>query len=213
MPTIGVAIPCYEPHHHYINGLIDNMIGQTRKPDRVVISCSSWSSDDRKDMVCGGIPVTILYWRRRIVQAENRNIAARELGTDIITFIDADDVMHPRRLEFILEGFDKAKCDVIVHNYQFVKEGSGVPCEVEDELKLTDDIIIKNPTQPGCRTQGIEKPFHHAHIGIMKEVFSKFQYPIEERYYRIEDSVYLATLLQNGMNIRYLNNKLSQYMY
>jgi hypothetical protein len=212
MTTIGVAVPCYQPHHHYLNRLIDNMIGQTRRPDYVVISCSSWTSDKRKDMVCGGIPITILYWKRRIVQAENRNIAAAALGTDIITFIDADDLMHPRRLEFILEAFQKTNCDVIVHGYQNIKYGKNEPFEEEPELKLTDDVIVKNPTQPGCMTQHGDKPFHHAHIGITKKTFSRFQYPIEERYYRMEDSVYLATLVQNGMNIRHLDNKLSQYM-
>ena len=188
------------------------MIGQSRRPDYVVISCSSWTSDEIKNMICGGIPITILYWKRRIVQAENRNIAAASLGTDIITFIDADDLMHPRRLEFILEAFQKTHCDVIVHGYQNIKYGKNEPFEEEPELKLTDDVIVKNPTQPGCMTENRDKPFHHAHIGITKEAFSRFQYPIEERYYRMEDSVYLATLVQNGMNIRYLDNKLSQYM-
>jgi glycosyltransferase involved in cell wall biosynthesis len=188
------------------------MIQQTRKPDRVVISCSSWNNDTRKEIVCSGIPVTVLYWKRTIVQAENRNIAAQELGTDIISFIDADDLMHPRRLEFILEAFERVQCDVIVHSYQDAKYGRILPFEEESELKLTDDVLVKKPTRPGCMFENGQQPFHHAHIGITKKAFSRFQYPIEEQYYRIEDAVYLATLLQNGVRIRYLDNKLSQYM-
>lgn len=212
MATIGIAIPCYEPHHHLLYGLFDSIAAQTRKPDRIVVSCSSWKIDKRKDHVYNGIPITILYAKRRIVQAENRNIAARLLNTDIISFIDADDLMHPKRLEFILAGFEKAGCDVIVHSYQNSKYSRTIPFEEETEVRLTDDVIVKSPSQPGCMFENGEQPFHHAHIGITREAFSKFQYPIEQRYYRIEDSVYLATLLQNGMKIRYLDNKLSQYM-
>lgn len=213
MPTIGVAIPCYEPHHYYINGLIDNAIAQTRKPDRVVISCSSWHEDSRRNMVCGGIPITILYWKRRIVQAENRNIAARELGTDIITFLDADDLMHPRRIEYILRAFEEAKCDVIVHDFNWVKEGDHTSFQDEPVMKLTNYVIVKKPDQVGCMIEDGSQPFHHAHLGITKEAFSKIQFPIEEIFYRIEDSVYLGMLLENQMKIRHLANKLSQYTY
>lgn len=213
MPTIGVAIPCYEPHHYLINGLVDNAIAQTRRPDRVVISCSSWQENSRRDMICGGIPITILYWKRPIVQAENRNIAARELGTDIITFLDADDLMHPRRLEYMLRAFEESKCDVIVHDYQWIKEGSNIPFADEPVMNLTDDVIVKKPYEVGCMLENGEQPFHHAHLGITKEAFSKVQFPINAVFYRIEDSVYLGMLVDSQMKIRYLANKLSQYTY
>lgn len=213
MPTIGLAIPCYEPHHHFINGLIDNAIAQTRRPDKIVISCSSWSENTKRKLVCGGIPITILYWKRAIVQAENRNIAANELKTDFITFLDADDLMHPRRIEYMLRAFQESKCDVVVHDYQWVKEGSDTPYADEPQMKLTDNIILKSPDQPGCILEDGSQPFHHAHIGITKEAFSKIQYPIDERFYRIEDSLYLRMLLENQMKIRHLANKLSQYTY
>jgi glycosyltransferase involved in cell wall biosynthesis len=163
-------------------------------------------------MVCGGIPITILYWKRRVVQAENRNIAAKQLGTDVIAFIDADDLMHPRRLEFILEAFQQTQCDVIVHGYQNSKYANDMTFDEEPELNITDEVVVKNPTQPGCMLESGSQSFHHAHIGITKDAFSRVQYPIEERYYRIEDSIYLSSLLQNGMKIRYIDNKLSHYM-
>ena len=213
MPTIGLAVPCYEPHHNYINGLVDNVIAQTRRPDRVIISCSSWHEDSRREMICGGIPITILYWKRPIVQAENRNIAARELGTDIITFLDADDLMHPRRLEYMLRAFEESKCDVIVHDYQWIKEGSNIPFADEPVMNLTDHVIVKKPYEVGCMLEDGSQPFHHAHLGITREAFSKIQFPMQERFYRIEDSVYMEMLLKGQMKIRHLANKLSQYTY
>lgn len=212
MSTIGIAIPCYEPHHNLLYRLFDSIAAQTRKPDRIVVSCSSWKIDTRKEHVYNGIPITIVYAKRNIVQAENRNIAARLLNTDIISFIDADDVMHPRRLEYILRGFQETKCDAIVHNYQHVHRSTQTPYEAEDELVFSPYPIVKNPDQPGCMSAG-DVPFHHAHISVTRGVFARFQYPIEHRYYRIEDSVYVATLFANEVDIRHIANKLSQYMY
>ena len=211
--TIGVAIPCYKPHHHLLYRLIDSIADQTHKPNKIVVSCSSWDTDTIKEHVHREIPVTVVYSKRRIVQAENRNIAARMLGTDIVTFIDADDLMNPRRIEFLLQAFEKTGCDCIVHDFQYIPHGTYVPHENETEIKISEDIVVKNPTQPGCMTSPNNKSFHHAHLAVTKEVFARFQYPVEEQYYRIEDSVYLATLLRTGVKICYLENKLSQYMY
>lgn len=211
--TIGVAIPCYKPHHSYLYRLFDSIADQTHKPNKVVVSCSSWDADTVREYLYRGISITIIYSKRRIVQAENRNISASMLGTDILSFIDADDLMHPRRIEFILKAFSTSDCESIVHNYQYVPHGTSIPYEDETELKLSEDVFVKNPNQPGCITYPVEKPFHHAHLAVSKDVFARFQYPIQEQYYRIEDSVYLATLLANGVRIRYLENKLSQYMY
>ena len=211
MPTIGIAIPCYKPHHHFLTRLINSIVAQTRRPDQVVISCSSWDHDGRQEFDAGGIPVTIVYAKRRIVQAENRNIAASLLNTDILSFIDADDIMHPRRTEYILRTFQETQCDGVVHNYQHVKHESPVPFETEDAYVCVDEPVIKNPTHLGCIVGN--HALHHAHLSIMRNVFARFQYPIEEQFYRIEDAVYLGTLVQNGLTIRYLQNKLSQYFY
>lgn len=210
--TIGVAIPCYKPHHSFLNRLFDSIAAQTHRPDRVVVSCSSWSVDEVRELMVHDIPVTIVYAQRRILQAENRNIAASLLGTSIITFIDADDTMHPKRLEYILRAFQETNCDGVVHNYQYVDNSSPVPYDTEDEYLCDEHLVKKDPAAIGCMVDG-NKPLHHAHLSITMYVFSRFQYPIEEHYYRIEDSVYLAALVQNGVAVRYLHNKLSHYFH
>jgi hypothetical protein len=210
--TIGVAIPCYKPHHHFLNQMFDSIAAQTRRPDRVVVSCSSWDYDGTRELMVRDIPVTIVYAARRIVQAENRNIAAGLLGTDIITFIDADDLMHPRRLEYIVRAFEETGCDGVVHNYEWVAHGEHVPYESEDQFACDEHLVTKHPVGVGGMTHG-DLPLHHAHVSVTRGVFSRFRYPTEEQYYRMEDSVYVATLLQNGVAIRYLRNKLSHYRH
>lgn len=210
MPTIGVAIPCYKPHHSHLYRLIDSIAGQTHRPDKVVVSCSSWDIDATKHHIYDGIPITIVYSKRVIFQAENRNIAAGLLATDLISFIDADDVMHPRRLEYVLRAFQEASCDAVVHNYQYISAPE--PYTNEDEFSFCRSKVMKNPTHLGCITEG-EEALHHAHVTVTKDVFAKFQYPIDPGYYRIEDAVYLGWLVEQGVNVRYISNKLSQYFH
>lgn len=49
--------------------------------------------------------------------ATNRNIAAKMLDTDIISYIDADDQMHFQRLEIIEKAFVENDIDLFLHNY------------------------------------------------------------------------------------------------
>lgn len=210
MASIGIAIPCYEPHHNYLRQLLDSIANQTQKPNKVVISCSSWPYDGRVDTEYKGIPLTILYWSRVIVQAENRNLAASELDTDYISFFDADDLMHPRRIEYILKAFERSGCHAIVHNYQRVQRPLTVVFEDTDELILSENEVVKDPNAIGV---SVGFPIHHAHITVSKKVFEEFKFDENPYMYRIEDSLYAATLVNHGIQIKYIVNKLSQFMY
>lgn len=208
--TIGVAIPCYEPHHKYLPQLLDSIANQTYKPDRVVVSCSSWAYNERVDTVYKDIRVTILYWSRLVVQAENRNLAASELQTDYISFFDADDLMHPRRIEYIMNTFEQTGCDAIVHNYQHVQRPLTPPFEDNHDLIISDNQVVKDPDAIGVT---VGSPLHHAHISVTKKVFEQFKFDQNPYMYRIEDSLYAATLVKYGVQIKYIANKLSQFMY
>ena len=53
-------------------------------------------------------------------QGKNRNIAASVIDTDILTFFDVDDIMHPQRLEIIMNSFEKG-IDGFIHNNKILK--------------------------------------------------------------------------------------------
>ena len=209
--SIGVAIPCYEPHHKYLSGLLESIANQTRRPDKIVISCSSWPYDGRVDTSYKDIPLTILYWSRMVIQAENRNIAASELDTEYISFFDADDLMHPRRIEYILKTFQQTKCQAIVHSYERIERSLVVPFEDNDELIISEKEVVKAPNAIGVCVEDL--PIHHAHISITRDVFTRYTFDENPYMYRIEDSVYAATLVHNAIRIKYIANKLSHFMY
>jgi hypothetical protein len=60
----------------------------------------------------GSFPPTIVTRRDRRSAAENRNAAARALDTDDISFIDADDEMHPQRTAIVGDVFAPAGVDL-----------------------------------------------------------------------------------------------------
>ena len=125
MLKVGIAIPCYIYHLSKLRFLLDSITNQTVKPDYVVVSCSSTKSDniEVQKLLSEYLPVfnlTILTTKDRKNASENRNIASRyllELQVDIISYIDADDIMYSQRLEFIKSIFEKTDALIILHSY------------------------------------------------------------------------------------------------
>lgn len=108
MTRIGVAVCAYKGHIPHLKRLFASIAQQTRLPDQVVVSCSSCTDEEipyRQDMF--PFPFRIVTVAEKQNCAQNRNRAASHLApsVDIISFMDADDEMHPRRLEAMEEAF------------------------------------------------------------------------------------------------------------
>jgi glycosyltransferase involved in cell wall biosynthesis len=181
MTTIGIAVPCYKNHIKYIPQLIANLQSQTRKPDQIVISCSSVDAAALAELEC--LPQTELDIRLIPIKEQkngssNRNIAAAHLNTDLIAFFDVDDLMHPQRIEFVLSIYEKTKFDVLYHNYigmadEFTKYTN---CDIH---------ILDAGTKP-------VKPAHHAHVTVRRQVFDQIKWPEGKLFEGAEDSAYLT---------------------
>jgi len=210
---IGVAIPCYVNHFNLLPSLIENISKSTLRPDHIAVSCSSWTHDNRTDTVYDGIPVSIQYSTKRLNQAANRNIAGSMLNTQLISFIDADDLMHPSRLEYVVRAFQSGPYHAIYHNYSHEPNTSySNPFESED-YKLVSEPIISNPNTVGILVQNSEYPIHHAHVTVRRDVFNRFKFDERWEVYRMEDSLYGKTLVENGVSVGYLANKLTRYIF
>jgi len=117
--TIGVAIPCYQGHLEALGNLLESINLQSRKPDMVIVSCSSAvSCINPYSSTNYSFPFDIIFHYEVKNAAENRNIAASHLTTDVITFIDADDTMHPQRIAVIETCFTKYQhIAILMHNH------------------------------------------------------------------------------------------------
>jgi glycosyltransferase involved in cell wall biosynthesis len=212
---IGVAIPCYYGHIQRLYDLLDSIEKQTIIPDKVVVSSSSTTDFKLKKIYNFSLELIVTEDKQNA--SKNRNIAASKLNDmDYITFIDADDIMHPQRIELILKGFQLHDSDIILHNYV---ESS--KCTIENFFESNQEINIRTHTliqsRSGCITHisgyndRVDK-IHHGQVTLKREIYEQVKFPEEREFETKEDSVFCYRVF-NLPNIKhaYIQNELSYY--
>ena len=211
---LGIAIPCYYGHLENLYFLLNSIQTQTILPDKVVVSTSSTISFKNKEMYSFSLEIIVNEGDKNA--AKNRNIAASKLtDMDYITFMDADDIMHPQRIEFLLEVIKKYDSDIILHNFY---DESELNVNIFDKnliLNVRTDTLIQSLS--GCITHrngyndSIDK-IHHSQVTVKTRIFELIKFPEEIEYNRKEDCVfcYRVFSLPNIKNA-YIQNKLSYY--
>ena len=134
--TIGIVIPCHKPHIPLLGRLLWSINNQTHPPDRVIVSCSSSEETDilyrENDYK---FPLKIYTHSGRLNAAQNRNFGTRQINTDIVAYIDGDDVMHPQRIEVIHKAFiTHPNMKLLLHNYQQDPSEFNFPKYVFDDI-------------------------------------------------------------------------------
>jgi hypothetical protein len=218
MLSIGIAIPAHYNHVIYLIPLFNLFKKQTIKPDKISVSISSCPNKfilnfNEKDY---GFPIQINTTNEKKNQAENRNIAASYLNTDIISFIDADDLPHIQRNEMILEIFESNKdCHAIVHNYENDQNKQDVmllPIIISRDNIFIDYIDTIIPSTPFPVNSKKHMSYHCAHLSIRRSIFDDVKYNEDWLYFRREDSLYLKDLMiKKNIKITYIIDKLSWY--
>lgn len=211
---IGVAIPCYKYHVPVLKRCLDSIEAQTRKPDEVVVGCSSVEAED--------IPVYTYSFSLRILRrpgrhnaAENRNYAMTALTTDIVSFFDADDVMHPQRVEAIETVMNSnPSCDIIFHNY-WMNNDTTKPFETYTSFDIRPNSLARNSHGWGVyHKNNCSLGIHHGQISVSKRAFSNVKFNETTQYERCEDSIYcgeVMALKDPECTHIYIANPLSKY--
>jgi glycosyltransferase involved in cell wall biosynthesis len=193
--TIGVAIPGYIVHLPKLPRLLDSIATQTRPPDAVVVSASNCTDADAAPLLSRGwpFPLRIICHADRRNAAQNRNIAARALDTEIISFCDADDVMHPQRLEILADVFARTGAEFVLHGFiappspafdaPFRLYDRPWPCALNPPgLTLDAYIAASHPPQFG-------------HVSVTRELAARHQFPENLSFERREDAEFVGGLL------------------
>jgi hypothetical protein len=172
-------------------------------PDVVVVSVSSAKTYP-------DLPCRVLVRSDIACAGENRNIAARSIAeeVDVLTFIDADDVMHPRRIEMIEKHFTENRdLDYLVHSFVM----DGVWSEITGQLRLNPftGVQRKNGDVCGRVTGESLPPFSNGHISCRSIVWQ--DEPMLERYGDGEDSEYTARMWEKGYTFGVTPDALSWY--
>ncbi len=211
--SIGIAVPAHAAHTCHIPMLLDCIELSKVKPSMVSISCSGMQSYCVPKGHTFDVLVTCTTERQNA--SRNRNIAASKLSTDLVSFIDVDDLPHPQRLGFVTAAFENPDIHALVHDYQQTRrheidrEFFGTVYDRMDLLVGYVDTVFPDCLYPKNRERHIS--YHNAHITVRKSLLSEFHYDEDQRYNRIEDSIFTRALVSAGQKISLINNKLSMY--
>jgi len=209
---IGIAIPCYKYHIPVLKRCLDSIEAQTRKPDEVVVSCSSCAESDIPEYKYS-FSLKIISTSERKNAAENRNIASSHLDTDIVSFFDCDDEMHPQRLEAIYGAFLEHSCDIVLHGY-FINEENKMPFQIYPNLVIHINKLSR--ARSGCAfVEGLlSTRIHHSQVSVTKRIFSRFQFRENKESERKEDALFCGDVLSiPGIQSVYIQNPLSKYYH
>ena len=213
MKSLGIAIPCYYNHIIFISEILDAIEQSTILPNQVSISISSTNNKPKLKKYSFDIVVDVTSDIKNICQ--NRNTAAKNLQTDIISFIDCDDLPHIKRNEYILEAFKFNECVGVVHNYYMnTDRDSSFIFEDIGQLELIPEYI--NTFLPQILPWPINSNnknviYHNGHISLLKDVFHQFKY--DENWHGVgEDCNLNARLIQSNLKLFYIKNRLSKYI-
>lgn len=195
--TFGIAIPTCKKHLSHLVGLLDSIEANTVLPDEVSISCSEVDSLINIRNYSYKVILTITHEYK--TAGQNRNIAASKLSTDVISFIDSDDISTPFRNEYLIKSFENKEVKGVVHNY----------LPIEYETKHIRDVIELSPIELKINCINLQKKdFHNGHITIRKEIFNLYKYKSMKRG---QDSEYTQRLISENIPISYISNRLSYY--
>ena len=206
---IGVAIPCYNKHIPKLLECLASIESQTRKPDLVAISCSSTQPDEFPILPHYSFGVVVSTFSERRNASQNRNSAAKCLDTEIISFFDADDLMHPQRIEALDSTFNEP-CDIVLHSF-FTADEINIQFPKYDIIRADRNTLKQS--RSGCIILDYPGHIHHGHVTVRREIFEAYPFREEKEYETREDCVFCYTICGiPGVRTAYLGYPLSKYV-
>ena len=218
--NVSLCVPCIPRDKDKLLRLMKSVKSQTLKPFEVVISLSGEKYKDEKFKnkleKIATVPVKIIYTKDKKIASENRNIASKNATGDILSYIDADDIMKNNRIERIVSIFRKYNCNAVLHSFENTLDTSK---NSYTELKIYQGKYMYGISKK-IKTIHLwinnENPIHHGHISIKRSVFKNVKFNTSEKYRRSEDSKFVRDIIEfygnNDKSIVFTNEKLSYYI-
>jgi len=224
---IALVVPTYRAHFPLLESLLENIAEQTRPPNLVVIRASSCQVDDIPFLEelrarSWPFPLNILSTAAKQYAAQNRNEGSDAVPEffDAISYLDSDDLMHPRRLE-ILEKMLEKGADIVLHSYTSgPREAATAWWEVGEPAFEWEPFSFKLEniyshikkcmvtfSRAICDTDRF--CLHAAHVTIRLACFKAVRF--DESAFRYEDSKFMSDVLWHGFKSIALENKLSYW--
>lgn len=200
--TISLCIPCIPKHIRFLNACLSSVQHQSRLPEEIIIFISGISLQRECELqhfftlTFPSLNIRLGSVPDQQYAGTNRNSAAFLATATIVSFMDADDTLHPHRIEYIHKIFSTFRLKGLLHHYIQNKEFSthSLHSSLFVQLKFTyefsDDI-------------------QHGHPSVLREVFDVIQYNERPRQQDVDFILEFARLFPQCLFV--LCTPLSRY--
>lgn len=180
--------------------LIESIQKQTHVPLEVIIVMSNVNSeqckifDEKLKLILTSTKLRLICVLNLQYQSISRqNASALAQGT-IISFIDADDIMYPNRIEVIVEMFTKYKPFMVLHG--FSKNMEPPPNNKWKEARVLDGIELHDIANKTLSIHlWILAEMMHSQVSVLRYVCTLISFRTSKEFYRIEDAWYIRDVI------------------
>lgn len=203
MSSISVCIPCISKHIPLLKTCVQSIYKQIILPKEVIISVSSAEDETKAEEQ---IEELIGQFRKRLnikiictkdpkYAGENRNIAIAASSGDIVSMIDADDLMYSNRLYVLKRIFDMDDdCIGVIHHFSENKSYRN------EKWNFNLDNVYP---------YSYSNMLHFGHPTFRRSLFNKVKYSAAPRMQDIKFVDYI--LPEHRANLKVYTGKLSHY--
>lgn len=179
--SISVCIPCIEEHIHLLKRCVNSIYQQTLLPKEVIISISNitdttigfvFTHNMVEDLIGSyrdKLKIYVLLTADKKYAGENRNTAVEFSTGDIISFIDADDIMYTNRINIIHTIFLVCgECICVLHHFTENIANQVEPSQLFDVKNIVD--------------YNFSHQIHFGHPSFKREIFLEYKYSNSARH-------------------------------
>ena len=183
--TISLCVPCIPPDIQKLESLVENTNKQSKLPNEMIIGLSETTKRDSDSLSTklnkiSRFPVIVSSTEQKAYAGINRNRAAKMAKSEYISFIDADDVMHPERLKIIAETIgSQGRPMGVVHGFTYNKIAGDLGTFDTWNSKKFWDYHNKY-----ARSESLNYPkisLHHGHPTYKSSVFEEVKFTNRKR--------------------------------
>lgn len=203
--SIAVCIPCTETHIKFLPDCIDSISKQTHQPNEVVICISAVTNKKSRAKV---EKIKAKYQQLNIITefteevryaGQNRNRTVELSSSDIISFIDADDIMRYDRLYIIYMIFSMDRGVIgVIHKFH----ENTTPDLKETPHNFDTAHVHKYKYTPDV--------LHYGHCSFLRDLFNEYAYSDKQRG---QDMEFVHNILHKYLdNLRIYDEPLTYYI-
>lgn len=176
---ISVIIPCIPSHLRYLEQLCKELYNGTKTPYEIIVALCYYEKCDQNylDSLKEKFSIKFICNIGKISPGKNRNIGSKEANGDIYMYLDADDIVHPKKLEIVDYFF--SNMDIVHLCHYFLPLNTELP-EYEN-IQNISYYPLSNTTKLQSGKLFFNGLFesipYHTISCIRNIVFEKVQYP------------------------------------